>query len=588
MKYRWQWQLRNKPQDLWPTLIQIPHPTSAGSSGNFLTKLLLSGTPDDASRETAWVKNHKLIDNQGFKQGHLANINYEMTLEPKGKGSIIHYELEMEPQSALARFALPLFFVKNYQKLLTQSLRKSDFAMLRQKKEGVVSRKAYLPEKRREALKEASLPLLDEKFSEPLVQKLRELIIHEPASNLVVMRPYAYIDQLGIPPRKALKLFLAATRCKILQQYWMVMCPHCKNWGMSCQTMDDIKPKVCCERCKKEYDAILDKNVEIVFQPNPAIRPLPQGAISTSTTPLSAPRIILQQTLRKKGLITLPSPLEHGDYLVRVFGDKKELWQQITIDHASPKELYIEISGEDIILQLHDENNQSAVKIANKTGEEQRIIIEEGVGAREQTTALEAHTCQYFRTYFAALAKPPKESLPASNITFMTVSLSPSHNGLNSQFDGDNTDKLREVYNLEQGIIDFNDGAIVDYMAATISAAFTQPQDAVSAAVALRQDFNTLNSTLVCEDRMTLKISLYTGPCYITEFNGNLEFMGATMTTAHTIRSRGGDGEVILPQELLKNCSVKQVLENNGITPQPFELNLDPSFKLKLLKIPAL
>ena len=589
MKYRWQWQLQNKPEDIWQSIIQAPHPTENAASSGFITKMLLGGTIDEAMRETSWVKNHQLTDVQEFSDGHLHKIAYEIKVEPKGKGSLVHYELDVKPSGAFARFALPITFVKKHQKLLAQTLKRSDLALVKQKKAGVVSKRAYLNEKRRANLKEAAKPLLDEKFSEPLIQKFCEILIHEPASNLVALRPYAYIDHLGIPPRKALKLFLAATRLKILQQSWRVNCPHCKNWGLPCETMVDIKPKVVCQRCKKEYDAVLDDNVEIIFRPDPRIRPLPQNAGCGGATPLSSPRIVLQQTLPKKGLLTLPCPLQSGDYFIRVFGNKKELWNQVTIDPDSPKELYIEVTDDKVDLQLHEPGSKPLIKIANKSGATPNLIIEKGVATNQITTGLEAHTCQYFRTHFVATAPPPKESLPVSNITFLTASLIPSHNGLNSQFDTNNTDKLREVFNLESTLIDFNDGAIVDYMAATISAAFTSPQNAISAACALRRDFNTLNSTLVCEDRMTLKISIFNGPCYVTDFNGALEFMGATMTCAHTIRTLGGkEGEVTFPQEMMDDCSVKQVLENSGSVPQPFELSLDPTFKVKLAKIPAL
>ena len=105
-----------------------------------------------------------------------------------------------------------------------------------------------------------------------MVEGLITLIGSGDDVTLAKMRPYALADQGGFERRRILELFLLGTRKGLPEFQWHLLCPICRGRKSRVSRLSEIESDVHCDVCNISFGVNCDRQVELTFRPNAAIR----------------------------------------------------------------------------------------------------------------------------------------------------------------------------------------------------------------------------------------------------------------------------------------------------------------------------
>ena len=148
-------------------------------------------------------------------------------------------------------------------------------------------------------------------------------------------------------------------------------------------------------------------------------------------------------------------------------------------------------------------------------------------------------TLQAFREAFPRETLPPSESLVIRRVAILFTDLTGSTALYARRGDARAFDLVRQHFALLFNLIDTNNGVVIKTIGDAVMGAFTEPVDAVQAAIAMHQQLDIFNQTLHLpqEDYLALKIGIEVGPCISVTLNDRSDYFGTTVNTAARIQA---------------------------------------------------
>lgn len=134
------------------------------------------------------------------------------------------------------------------------------------------------------------------------------------------MRPYALADGWEIPRRTVLETFLQATRAGMLDMYWELLCPECRGVAEGHEHLGDLHGQAHCNTCRIEFNATFDHNVEVIFRPNPSVRPVAANVEFCVGSPQRQPHIMFSLIVPPHEELPISTMLNEGRYILRTSG----------------------------------------------------------------------------------------------------------------------------------------------------------------------------------------------------------------------------------------------------------------------------
>jgi hypothetical protein len=114
----------------------------------------------------------------------------------------------------------------------------------------------------------------DEKLSDRMVDYLKRA----PDDFLGRIRPLELARAWRADANRIVDLFLAAHRAGLLSLRWEILCPRYRNSKTPSLSLDELPTDIHCTTCNIDYERDFSHNVELLFSPEPWLRPLPAGA----------------------------------------------------------------------------------------------------------------------------------------------------------------------------------------------------------------------------------------------------------------------------------------------------------------------
>ena len=105
-----------------------------------------------------------------------------------------------------------------------------------------------------------------------------------------------------------------------------------------------------------------------------------------------------------------------------------------------------------------------------------------------------------------------------------------------------------------------NHGVVVKTVGDAVMAAFSRPDDAVRAALAIQDDVASFNSARSGSTPIVLKLGLHAGSCIAVTTGDVLDYFGETVNIAARLEHQCRGGEVIVSEALAKDASTEAVL----------------------------
>jgi len=503
-------------------------------------------------RPVNWIHNRWFEHCREFRNGPLRSLCASFILEPAAGGSRGIYTVAVEPRNLLGALILAGGLLRNTGRTFGRLAQEaSDFAAGRRDAAFSYAPPAPGAETRRrvETILQAIAATPN---GHGLERRLADHVMTAQEVDLWHLRPLKLAREWGVAARNVVECCLQAVKSGLLELRWELLCPRCrvaKAWSGS---LDRLPTGAHCPTCNIDYDRDFSANVEASFRPSPAVRPLASGEYCLFG-PMSTPHIKLHITLDPGQSRSVEVELPYGAYRLRTLEAGAELpidWQE-----GGFPEFLLEADG----IRAGAPTPAGRVTLANRTGREATLILEDRRWLKDVLTADRITTIQAFRDLFASDVLRPGDDVGIAEITLMFSDLKGSTAFYERVGDARAYGLVREHFAFLAGIVREHEGAIVKTIGDAVMAAFFDPAAAIRAAIAIQRRAADFNAAMG-EGAVVIKLGLHVGPCIAVTLNDRLDYFGSTVNLAARLQGQSRGGDIVISEALAEEPGVRALL----------------------------
>jgi len=197
------------------------------------------------------------------------------------------------------------------------------------------------------------------------------------------------------------------------------------------------------------------------------------------------------------------------------------------------------------------------------------LVIEDRRWAQDALTAHEATTMQAFRDLFADAVLRPGDQVAIGRIAFLFTDIKGSTDLYNRVGDARAYGFVREHYAVLTRAVREHDGAVVKTIGDAVMAAFTDPTNALGAALAIRDSIAVFNRHLAADEgaedvAILVKIGLHSGACIAVTLNDRLDYFGRTVNLAARLQNESAGGDIVLSETMAAEHGFAERLASLG------------------------
>lgn len=511
-----------------------------------------------------WVYPYRFGVLRTYRSGPIKTmrVHAEMTALSQG-GTHLRYQVWAEPANLLGHAAIGVQIgIISASRFMRVFQRYGELARSHQTPLDIPG-KARLTSSGRERLR-ALRRRVPQSANRAVLEKLAHLLEYADDLSLQRLRPYQLADLWHLPRRTVLETFLQASHDGFLDVSWELLCPMCRGVGESVNSLSSVHNGAHCHFCNADYDVDFDRQVEVVFRPNPSIRPLPNNLTFCITGPQSMPHKPLNVRLEARQTLQTALLLEAGYYALNT--SASDIPRSLLAEPQGQQRLELLINDSGLHQNAYSLAPQVFVHIHNDTDFPQMVWLERTAWRDDTATAADVTSLQVFRDLFSREALRAGQEIAVGRVTLMFTDLRDSTRMYRQVGDGPAFGRVRQHFEVLQQAIASEGGAVVKTMGDAVMAVFTQPDAALRAIrIAHSQIINTGG-----DPRLSLKVGIHTGACIAVTLNERLDYFGSTVNIAARLPGLAQGGEVVLSQEVFEDPGVQRWLQNAGAAPQPF------------------
>jgi class 3 adenylate cyclase len=417
----------------------------------------------------------------------------------------------------------------------------------------------------RERLRAVKQAIVQQDSDKPIFERLTHLLENADDLALQRLRPYQLAYFWKLPRRAVLETFLHATRAGILDMRWELLCPSCRGVGASHTSLNEVHNHAHCDSCNIDYNVNFDRQVEVIFRPNPSVRVIPDRLQFCLSGPQTGPHIVVNQMVPAGETVDVSAPLSNGYYsmtasgvpgerLILVDGDGSEE-EIVTADNAGWPEGELQIATHP---KLH---------LVNQTALAQQFSLKRATWRDDAATAADVTTLQLFRDLFSREALSAGDEIQINSVTLMFTDLRDSTRLYRQIGDAPAFGRVRQHFDLLEQAIAAEGGSIVKTIGDAVMAVFRQP----AAAVRAIKVAHTAIIRLEGKPPLEMKVGIHTGPCIAVTLNERLDYFGSTVNIAARLSGLSQGGDVVFSDEIKIDPEVAAWLRENPPEPIGFE-----------------
>jgi class 3 adenylate cyclase len=585
--YKWEWQLQASPEALWPFISDtnrfnrdtgVPavemRPTDGAAPTNARRRLRLYrfGVPVEWEEEPfEWVRPYRFGVVRRYLAGPVAEMRTLADVTPQpGGGSRLVYEVWARPKNILGLIAIPIQIGVWSARAFNATFRQYDrlASQARPSFLDLPSRVDFAPGGRAR-LAEMQAALIAQGAAPDLVALLVELIETADDMALFRLRPYALADYWEKPRRAVLELCLYAVRVGLLNFQWDILCPLCRGAKQSAPSLRGLQSQVHCDSCHIDFTANFDRSVELIFRPNPAVRPTVDSSFCVGG-PQVTPHIVTQQLLPRGVQREIALVLQPGRYRLRTLGLQGGQFLAAAPEGRLKAVVTASASG------WPTDEVQVGVgptfQLVNATEQEQLFILERMAWSDQAATAAEVTALQVFRDLFANEALRPGERISVGRLTVLFTDLRDSTRLYRESGDAVAFGRVMNHFDLLKQAISAEEGAIVKTIGDAVMAVFGRPVNALRAVLRAQDLLATASDRAI---PLRLKAGIHAGPCVAVNLNDRLDYFGSTVNIASRLEGLSANrAGVVVSAAIQQDPEVVEWLASGAAQTEPFEATL--------------
>jgi class 3 adenylate cyclase len=561
----WIWQFDSPPDKVWPALADTARFNEAAAFPRYQVET--QAQPDGSvvyigkskigplrlawrDLPTEWVTNRSFVHARRFHAGPFKTLTATLRLTPAGAGCRADYTLDVEPANLLGVIAMRAGMFRSLGQKFARLARDAAAFAADRSPEPFALPHPRLPVEAAARLQAGAEELARQGVDPALVRRFTTWIAEGAEVDLSRIRPLQLARQWGASERDVIELCLRAVRAGLVTLRWDILCPNCRGGQVGAGALDQLPRGAHCPSCNIDYDRDFSRNVELTFRPAPAIRPLGDGQFCLFG-PMTTPHVLVQQTLTAGEAREVEASLAPGDYRVRPLHPGPGA--SLTWSGGGFPEVSAAADG----MHLGAPAPAGLVRLVNRSGREVTLVIESRDWVRDALTAHRATSMQIFRDLFSTEVLRPGDEAGIGQVTLMFTDLKGSTAMYGRLGDAAAYRLVREHFAFLAAQIREQDGAIVKTIGDAVMAAFSDPAQALAAALAVQQNVMAFNREHGAgREALIIKLGLHTGPCIAVTLNGRLDYFGSTVNLAARLQAQSRGSDIVLSSTLAADPAV--------------------------------
>jgi class 3 adenylate cyclase len=410
-----------------------------------------------------------------------------------------------------------------------------------------------------------------------------------------------FAARYGLDEERVIGAFLHAARLGLFELSWNVLCPGCGGVLDSNTTLKSVnREEYACALCAAGYEPTLDEMVEVAFTVNPRVRRIaahdpdtlafseymrqifwssgidwPEGnayerlleQIGLDVVELPpGEKAILSLQLPEQFCI-LFDPVTHSAQFLDVKGDATRERQNLTVvfNKLRPPTGKVTMRPGPLRLALDNRTDLRVLPAVWVAGPELHDLL----GKRKRfLTAKRLLTNQTFRDIYRTDTLDVDQRLKITSLTFLFTDLKGSTELYERVGDLVAYDMVREHFRVLHEVVASHAGAVVKTIGDAVMATFATPDQAVAAALKMRDAMCNLHAQAKHED-LVLKIGVHEGPCLAVMVNDRLDYFGQTVNIAARVQGLAVSRSIFATKAVIDNKQAAELLGAAGLTPMP-------------------
>ncbi|ANL47290.1 adenylate cyclase family 3 protein [Rhizobium phaseoli] len=438
-------------------------------------------------------------------------------------------------------------------------------------------------------------------WSPRVISKFESLIRSGDDFSLYRINPLAFARDYAISEAESIDLFLHATRSGLFEMSWDVVCPQSGMVLDSFGALRTLKTHYVCGLCDVSGETDLDDFIEVTFTVSPQLRRLSfhdPGSLSVEDFHwkarfLSDARLPGQQARFLdvlKGMVRGLTYLAPGSVTTvraelgpgALAGINVQTQASFALPVAgepvtAPTRLRVRYDGQRFCASLPAvQPGPVIVEIENSAAMRGSLLLinwPPEILAQTAKPVLDFDPYmsggmllarQTFRRLFRSERVDEREGLGIRQVTLLFTDLKGSTAMYERLGDLNAYALVREHFALLEATVQAHSGAIVKTIGDAVMAAFSRPDDAVSAALHMLGEIERFNSEHG-DPSIILKIGAHCGPSIAVTLNDNLDYFGQTVNVAARVQSLADAGEICISEALFSAPGVAQLLSGHRL-----------------------
>lgn len=399
-----------------------------------------------------------------------------------------------------------------------------------------------------DARAEARLPAVRQALTrlagdEPLTEKLIDFLVRAPSDFLARIRPLERARAWHADPDEVVDLFLAAHAVGLLSLRWEVLCPNCRSSKAPAETLDALPRDMHCTTCNIAYEREFSRNVELLFAPEPWLRPLPDSPACMMGAS-SVPHILVQRHVEAGETMHIDPPIAPGSYRLRapqLVGQHDTEW--------SGEGGFPEVQANDGRLELGPASPHGEILLKNESSGRVTFMLEKLTWRDDALTGDQAIARAAFRRFCPGQLLRQGDEVQISNVALLFTDLKGSTSLYEALGDAQAYTLVRDHFDFLLKVVEARRGTLIKTMGDAIMAAFSDGRDAVAAAIELQTGVAAFNEGRD-DGGVVLKIGVHQGACIAVTADGKLDYFGSMVNMAARLQGESAGGDIVLSSPL--------------------------------------
>ncbi|HEX6270750.1 MAG TPA: DUF5939 domain-containing protein [Anaerolineales bacterium] len=582
--FSWQWDLHSPPEAIWPYAADTNRFNR--DTGQPEVEMLdnIQGTRhvrmkipiikvEWEEEPFEWIYPYSFGIVRTYSKGPIDEMRVRANFDPLPEGGThVTYQSWFKTSNILAEIGIPFVIGVVARRRFERVFRMYDRIAGKAGKTGPVldiSRRRRLSPAGRARFKSLSEAVIQQGTDGSLIARLEEYLDHADELSLQRIRPYTLADHWEVNRRAVLQMFLRGTRAGIFDMSWDLLCPSCRGITEGHTNLGEVRGQSHCNTCRIDFTVNFDHNIEVVFRPNPSVRPVEFEAAFCVGSPQLQPHVVMAQTVSALRSLPVNVGLEPGRYTLRVSNVPGSI--SLIADAEGSAEIDLRVSQYGWPPEQGHVSLRPSLNLVNATEADQTFQLERTAWSDQASTAADVTALQVFRDLFASEVVRPGEEISIGSVTLLFTDLRDSTRLYRNIGDASAFGRVREHFRVLEEAVASEGGSIVKTMGDSVMAAFRQP------VAALRAVWNAQTKIAEAgEPMLWLKVGMHKGPCIVVNLNDRLDYFGSTVNIAARLPGFSEGGELIFTDEVNDDPEVQEFLAKNARTGalRPFTENV--------------